>query len=78
MLIRLGNNAYAGLGYNGRGITMATMMGKQLSLVLTGQATGIALKELERVRLHPLYPLGVTARIVSGHVGDYLTKANAD
>ena len=78
MLVRLGNNAYAGLGYNGRGITMATMMGKQLSLVLAGQSTGIALKELERVRLHPLYPLGVTARIVSGHVGDYLTKANAD
>ena len=48
MLIRLGNNAYAGLGYNGRGITMATMMGKQLSLVLTGQATGIALKEQKR------------------------------
>ena len=77
-LVRLGNAAYAGLGYNGRGITMATMMGKQLSLALAGRSTGIALRELERVPLHSLYPLGVTARILHGHVGDYLTKANAD
>jgi glycine/D-amino acid oxidase-like deaminating enzyme len=74
MLIELGNNVYAGLGYNGRGITMATMMGKQLSLVLKQQPTGLAVKKLEQIPLHSLHPIGVTARIVCGHVSDYLMK----
>jgi len=72
MLVELGDNAWAGLGYNGRGITMATMMGKQLSLQLNGQQTGIAVEKLRRVALHSLYPAGVTARIVGGHIADLL------
>jgi glycine/D-amino acid oxidase-like deaminating enzyme len=71
MLVELGDSAYAGLGYNGRGITMATMMGKQLSLRLKGQQTGVAVEKLQRVAMHSLYPIGVTARIVSGHVSDF-------
>jgi glycine/D-amino acid oxidase-like deaminating enzyme len=74
MLVRLGDNAYAGLGYNGRGITMATMMGKQLWLQLSGRQTGIALEKLQRVPMHALYPAGVTARIVSGHISDFLRR----
>lgn len=74
VMAQLGRNAYAGLGYNGRGITMATMMGKQLSLLLRQQQTGLVVKRLEPVPLHRWYPLGVTARIISGHVRDYLTR----
>jgi glycine/D-amino acid oxidase-like deaminating enzyme len=74
MLVRLGANAYAGLGYNGRGITMATMMGRQLSLQLEGRQTGVAVENLQRVAAHSLYPVGVTARIVSGHVSDFLRR----
>ena len=75
MLIELGNNAYTGLGYNGRGITMATMMGKQLSLVLNQQNTDLSLKKLKRIPLHRFYPIGVCTRIICGHVNDYLTKS---
>jgi glycine/D-amino acid oxidase-like deaminating enzyme len=78
MLIELADNVYAGLGYNGRGITMATMMGKQLSLLLKHQETEVAVRELERVNMHRFYPVGVTARIVAGHVRDSLTKSIPD
>ena len=74
VMARLGSNAYAGLGYNGRGITMATMMGKQLSLLLGQRQPDLAVKQLEAVPLHGCYPIGVTARIISGHVRDYLTR----
>ncbi|MDA9982389.1 FAD-binding oxidoreductase [Gammaproteobacteria bacterium] len=74
LLLELGDNAFAGLGYNGRGITMATMMGRQLALALTHQPTGIPIGPLETVPFHPFYPLGVSARIVSGHVRDYLNR----
>jgi len=71
MLVELGENAYAGLGYNGRGITMATMMGKQLAMVMNSETTAIPVTELEKIPFHPFYPIGVTSRIVSGHVRDY-------
>ena len=74
ILAELGSNAYAGLGYNGRGITMATMMGKQLSLALKRNKSDMTIKKLEPVPLHPFYPIGVTTRIISGHISDYLTK----
>ena len=74
MLLELGDDAFAGLGYNGRGITMATMMGRQLALALTHQPTGIPLGQLETLPFHRFYPLGVSARIVSGHVRDYLSR----
>jgi len=73
MLLQLGDNAFAGLGYNGRGITMATMMGRQLALALTDQPTGIPIGQLESVPFHRFYPIGVSARIVSGHVRDYFS-----
>ena len=38
MLLKLSDNVYAGLGYNGRGVPMATMMGKQLAFAL-GEGT---------------------------------------
>ena len=74
MLIRLAENAYAGLGYNGRGITMATMMGKQLSQVLQGKETGIPVQSLSKFQFHPLYPVGVTKRLAYGHFKDRLIR----
>ena len=73
-LVRLADNAYAGLGYNGRGITMATMMGKQLALTLNGQTSDIPLEPRQPVPLHACYPLGVSARIVAGHIDDKRTS----
>ena len=74
MLVRLGDNAWARLGYNGRGITMATTMGRQLALQSTGRPTDIAPEQLQQLAMHALYPVGVTARIVSGHIGDCLRR----
>ena len=74
MLLTLGENAYAGLGYNGRGITMATMMGKQLAQVICGEKTGLPVEQSRPVPFHRFYRLGVLARIVTGHVRDRFVR----
>jgi glycine/D-amino acid oxidase-like deaminating enzyme len=73
LLTKLGNNAFAGLGYNGRGITTATSMGKQLARALKGQSTSITIEAPKPIPFHRCYPMGVTSRIVSGHISDYFT-----
>ena len=71
MLLKLSDNVYAGLGYNGRGVPMATMMGKQLALVLTDRVTAISAESLRAIPVHPLHRIGVSARIMSGHLRDF-------
>ncbi|MBX2869081.1 MAG: FAD-binding oxidoreductase [Acidiferrobacterales bacterium] len=66
MLLRLGPNAYAGLGYNGRGITMATTMGHQLSQALAGKDTLLPIDAPGKSNLYPFYRLGVAGRILYG------------
>jgi glycine/D-amino acid oxidase-like deaminating enzyme len=75
LLTRLGNNAYAGLGYNGRGITTATIMGKQLAQALKGQSTDISIENSRPIKFHRCYPVGVATRIVAAHVSDYFTTS---
>ena len=70
MLLKLSENVYAGLGYNGRGVPMATMMGKQLAFALTGQPTAISAESLQTIPLHSLHRIGVLGRITSGHLRD--------
>ncbi len=70
MLMRLGENAYAGLGFNGRGITMATMMGKQLAKVVVGEAPDLPVRHSEQIPFHRFHRLGVAMRILSGYVAD--------
>ena len=71
MLLKLGENAYAGLGYNGRGVTMATMMGKQLASALNKESTSIVLETLEPIPFHGFRSVGVAARIGYGHLCDH-------
>ena len=73
LLTKLGNNAFAGLGYNGRGITTATSMGKQLAQALKGQSTSIPIEGPKPMPFHRCYPIGVTSHIVSAHIRDYFT-----
>jgi glycine/D-amino acid oxidase-like deaminating enzyme len=73
LLTKLGTNAFAGLGYNGRGITTATSMGKELALALKGQPTSIPIEAPKPIPFHRCYPIGVTSRMVSGHIRDYFT-----
>jgi len=72
MLVKLADNAYAGMGYNGRGITMATMMGKQLARVLNQENPRVPIRALEKLLFHPFYPIGVTTRIAYGHACDLI------
>ena len=72
MLLRLADNVYAGLGYNGRGVPMATMMGKQLALSLAGRVPTISPESLRAIPLHSFRHIGVSARIMSGHLRDCL------
>ena len=71
MLLKLSDNVYAGLGYNGRGVPMATMMGKQLAFALTGQPTAISVESLQTIPLHSLHRIGILGRIMSGHLRDF-------
>tara|TARA_Y100001960_G_scaffold322337_1_gene398624 strand:+ start:766 stop:2043 length:1278 start_codon:yes stop_codon:yes gene_type:complete len=72
MLLGLSDHVYAGLGYNGRGVPMATMMGKQLALTITGQAAAISAESPRAVPLHPFRRIGVSTRIMFGHLRDFL------
>jgi len=56
----------AGLGYNGRGVAMATAMGKVLADWALGTPHAdldFPVTPLRKIPFHPLYPLGVEARV---------------
>jgi glycine/D-amino acid oxidase-like deaminating enzyme len=60
------------LGYNGRGVAMATVMGGEIARRVTGtpaEDLDMPVKSaLEPIRLHRLWPIGVTARIAYGRL----------
>ena len=69
-LMQLGAGAYAGLGYNGRGVAMATMMGKQLAMVVNGEDPALPVEPMKRIPLHGFRQLGVSYRLLSGTLLD--------
>ena len=69
-LMRLGADAYAGLGYNGRGVAMATMMGKQLAMAVHGEDPALPIEPIQRIRFHRFAQLGVSYRLLSGTLLD--------
>lgn len=59
------------LGCNGRGVALATVMGKQLARrLLGGQAAGIDLPVtgIRPIRLHALWPIGVHSAMIWGRM----------
>jgi len=60
------------LGYNGRGVAMATAMGAEIARRITGaQPADLDMpvkSALEPIRLHRLWPIGVTARLAYGRL----------
>jgi glycine/D-amino acid oxidase-like deaminating enzyme len=61
-----GNGMAAGLGYNGRGVAMATAMGKVLADWASGRPHGeldFPVTPLRKIPFHPLYPIGVEAKV---------------
>ena len=66
MLVGLAPGAYAGLGYNGRGVATATMMGKQLALAVLGETPALRVEPLSTFALHPLRQIGISYRLIVG------------
>jgi glycine/D-amino acid oxidase-like deaminating enzyme len=66
------DNVIACLGYNGRGIAMATAMGAEIARRITGTPAAdldMPVKSaLEPIRLHRFWPIGVTARLAYGRL----------
>ncbi|TPM29913.1 FAD-binding oxidoreductase [Mesorhizobium sp. B2-3-5] len=60
------------LGYNGRGVAMASAMGAALAQRLRDSETPfpMPISPLKPIRFHRLWPLGVKAAILSGRVKD--------
>ena len=70
MILKLATNAYAGLGYNGRGVPMATMMGKQLAELILGVDVAMPLGGIKPIPLHLFHPLGVSIHVIYSRILD--------
>jgi glycine/D-amino acid oxidase-like deaminating enzyme len=62
------------LGYNGRGVAMATTLGAQLArhLVTPGAALDMPVSPIVPIRGHALWPLAVRGAILKGRLGDWI------
>jgi glycine/D-amino acid oxidase-like deaminating enzyme len=61
------------LGYNGRGVAMASAMGAALARRLRGDETSpfpMPISPLKPIRFHRFWPIGVKAAILSGRLKD--------
>jgi glycine/D-amino acid oxidase-like deaminating enzyme len=65
-LMKLAPGLHAGLGYNGRGVAMATMMGKQLAMAVAGEPTDMPVEPMSRIPLHGLRQIGLSFRLLAG------------
>ena len=75
MLMRLAPGVYAGMGYNGRGIAMATMMGKQLAAALLGEDPDIPVMPLTRIPFHTFHQVGMSWYLITGQWLDRLDQS---
>ncbi|NCF83602.1 MAG: FAD-dependent oxidoreductase [Proteobacteria bacterium] len=69
-LMKLAPGLHAGMGYNGRGIAMATMMGKQMALAVTGEQPDMPVEPMSRIPLHGLRQAGISFRLMAGTLLD--------
>ncbi len=62
------------LGYNGRGVALATALGAHLARHIADPAAPLDMpvSALRPIRLHRFWPLGVTARVAAGRLSDAL------
>ena len=73
-LMRLAPNVVAGMGYNGRGVAMATMMGRQLAREVAGEGAELPVEPLYRTPFHGLRKFGIAATIARGRVLDLIER----
>jgi glycine/D-amino acid oxidase-like deaminating enzyme len=64
----------AGLGYNGRGVAMATAMGGQIArrILSPGAAVDMPITNLKPIPFHALWRSAVAARVTYGRIRDIL------
>ena len=74
-LMRLARGVYAGMGYNGRGVAMATMMGKQLAAAVLGEDPDMPVTPLVRIPFHALRQIGVSWHLLAGRWLDRLDQS---
>ena len=63
---------YAALGYNGRGVAMATVMGMELARWLRGGMPDMPVTDIRPIPFHGFWKLGVLAKVWEGRVRDRL------
>ena len=66
-------NALIYLGCNGRGVALATVMGKQLARRLMGGKSAdidLPVTGIRPIRLHALWPIGVYSAMIWGRMKD--------
>jgi hypothetical protein len=64
------------LGYNGRGVALATAMGVQIAqrIAVPGARFNMPITNLKTIGLHSLWPLAVRAAIARGRVADFFGR----
>ena len=71
-LMRLDEGVFAGMGYNGRGVAMATAMGGQLARAVRGDATDLPLSAIYQTPFHAFRKLGIFSTVLQGRFLDRL------
>ncbi len=75
-LFKLAEGVFAGLGYNGRGVGSATLMGQQLATVVLDDAEPlIRVRPLEKYAFHALRQVGISWHLLSRTALDRLDRA---
>ena len=77
-LFALDQGVYAGLGYNGRGVASATMMGQQLANVVLAQAEPLVeVRGPERFAFHRFRQAGISFHLLTGTLLDRFDRRGA-
>ena len=77
-LLALDRGVYAGLGYNGRGVASATLMGQQLAGAILGDVEPLVeVRGPERFALHRFRQAGISVHLLAGSLLDRLDRRGA-
>ena len=71
-LMRLADGVLAGMGYNGRGIAMATVMGDQMAREVLGEGTDLPVTPLYRTPFHAMRKIGLATTLAKYRVLDWM------
>ena len=77
-LLALDRGVYAGLGYNGRGVASATLMGQQLAGTILGDAEPLVeVRAPDRFTFHRFRQIGISYHMLAGRLLDRLDRRGA-